>query len=348
MAAVDREIDVRLVEHDDMRQWDDFVGSNRDSSLYHLSVWRHLITRVFDKESYYLAAISGGAIVGVLPLIRLQSRLFGDFLVSLPYVNYGGVIAEGDDAASALIARSVELSVDLGVGHMELRHTVDYPDLPGVSNKVSMKLELASDTDAQWQNLGAKKRAQIKRPVREGATCVGGGLELLDDFYSVFSRKYRDLGTPVYPRRFFEGIVEAFPEESTILVTRIGGDPVAACLLLGFRTCVEVPWAASRRDADRFGVNMFLYWNMIKFAIEHGYTVFDFGRSTPDSGTYRFKKQWKAEPVPHHWHYWVRGSDELPQLNASNPKYELAVGLWKRLPVWLANRIGPHLVQNLP
>ena len=339
---------VSLIAKEEAADWDRYVRGQQSATIYHLHSWRDLITDVFQRETYYLAAKQDTRISGVLPLVRLKSIIFGDFLVSLPYVNYGGVLADSSTAAQALIMQGCQIADDLNVRHMELRHTVDYDELETRRDKVSMHLQLQHDSDLQWKMLGSKLRAQIKRPQRENAVCEIGGVELVDNFYGVFAEKYRDLGTPVYSRLLFSSILRRFPDAAKVVLIKVDGVAVAASIVLGFGGKLEVPWAASVRSADRFGVNMLLYWSMIKFAIEAGYHTFDFGRSTPDSGTYRFKKQWGAQPVALYWHYFLRNGSEMPRLNAGNPKYRLAIGLWKRMPVWLANVIGPRIVKNLP
>lgn len=331
-----------------MSEWDAYVRTSAQASVYHLAGWRDLIDTVFGRDTHYLLAERNGHPVGVLPLVRLKSRLFGDFLVSLPYVTYGGVLADDAAGADCLLDAAARLATDLGVSHMELRHLGDWADLPKRTDKVSMQLRLTGDSETLWQKLGSKCRAQVKRPLREGAACEDGGAELIDAFYSVFAVKYRDLGVPVYPEAWFRGVLERFPEEARVFVVRVAGAPVAASIVVGHGGTLEVPWAASLRSADRYGVNMLLYWSMLKHAEEQGYQVFDFGRSTKDSGTWRFKKQWGAEPVQLYWHYWMRDGGEPPQLNAHNPKYQAAVALWRRLPVWAANALGPRLVKNLP
>ncbi len=331
-----------------MGEWDGYVRSRTDVSVYHLSAWRELIESVFGRETYYLAATSQGRFRGILPLVRLKSLAFGDFLVSLPYVSYGGVVADDEDVARRLLDSATELASRLGVEHMELRHTADVADLPKRTEKVSMHLALCGDSEERWKKLGAKRRSQIKRPLREGAESEMGGAELVGDFYRVFALKYRDLGVPVYPQKWFRAILERLPDITRVFVVRIDGAPVAASIVIGFNDVLEVPWASSLRSADRFGVNMYLYWCMLKYAEDEGYRIFDFGRSTVDSGTWRFKRQWGAEPVQLYWHYWLRDRDDIPKLNADNPKYQAAVSLWRRLPLWMTTRIGPQIVKNLP
>jgi FemAB-related protein (PEP-CTERM system-associated) len=331
-----------------MAAWDSWVREHEGAAIYHLAGWRELIEDVFGRDTHYLLAERGGRTTGVLPLVRLKSWVFGDFLTSLPYVTYGGVVAEDAESAARLLDAAARLGSELGVAHVELRHVHDCADLPKRTDKVSMHRRLTGDSDMLWKELGSKLRAQIKRPLKEGAGCEIGGVELVDEFYRVFSVKYRDLGVPVYPLAWFRGVLKRFAHAARVFVVRVDGCAVAASIVLGWRERLEVPWAASLRSADRYGVNMFLYWSMLKHAEEAGYRCFDFGRSTRDSGTFRFKKQWGAAPVQLYWHYWMRDGGEPPQLNAHNPKYQAAVAMWRRLPVWAANVLGPKLVKNLP
>lgn len=143
-------------------------------------------------------------------------------------------------------------------------------------------------------------------------------------------------------------ILENLPDSCFIVVVRHKGVPVSAAFLLGYRHCLEIPWASSLREANSIGVNMLLYWEVLKYAIESGYQQFDFGRSSVDGGTYRFKKQWGAKPRQLFWHYWLPDGGRMPQLTPNNPKYQLAIKAWQNLPLWAANWLGPKLIKNLP
>lgn len=339
---------VELAGVDDAPDWDQFVARHAAASVYHLYGWRDVITSVFGRKTYYFIARRDGQVCGVLPVVRLRSLAFGDFLISLPYLNYGGAVADDGSVVRQLVAACCELAQKLRVRHVELRHSTPDLDLPARTDKVTMRRPVGTDPEALFSDLGSKLRAQIRRPQREGATLAVGGPELADDFYRVLSRKYRDLGVPVYPKRWFDAILGRFPEMTRVFVVQLHEQPVAASIVVGYKNTVEVPWAASVRSADRFSVNMYLYWRMLEYAAASDHELFDFGRSTVDSGTYRFKKQWGATPEQLHWYYWLRDDVELPRLNLDNPKYRLASSLWQRMPVWLANAIGPHIVRNLP
>jgi FemAB-related protein (PEP-CTERM system-associated) len=236
----------------------------------------------------------------------------------------------------------------LGASHAEFRDDIARKELPARTDKVNMILLLPESPEALWQSFTPKLRAQIRRPQQEDPQVLQGGAALLDDFYSVFSRNMRDLGTPVYGKNFFRTILETFPQSCYIVVIRHSDRPVAAGFLIGHRDTLEIPWASSLREVNRLSMNMLLYQEALKLAIARGYRQFDFGRSSRDSGTYRFKQQWGAQPRELHWHYWLADDSELPALNPDNPRYALAIRLWQRLPLQIANALGPRIVKNLP
>ena len=331
--------------------WERFLADQPGARLYHHPRWIGLTEEHFRHRAFHLQAEVDGRLEGVLGLIRMRSRLFGDFLISLPFVNYGGVVAASDDARRLLCTEAARLAQELDVSHLELRDTVPVPDgdWPERTDKVAMVLDLDGDAAALWQSLGSKLRAQVKRPRKEGAQARVGGIELLDDFYRVFAENMRDLGTPVYGRGWFRRVLETFPDQARIAVVHLDDEPAAAGFLLdtGHGT-LEIPWASSLRRFNRVGVNMLLYWTVLEHACEAGYKRFDFGRSSRDAGTYRFKKQWGAVERPLVWSYWIKGGGEPPRINPSNPKYDLAIRAWQHLPVAVTRVIGPPIVRNIP
>lgn len=329
-------------------KWDNYA-SKSGASIYHDSRWTHLIKKVFGHKSHHIVALEEGSIVGILPLVQLKSRLFGNFMVSMPYFNYGGVVADNDEITHALLKSANELSIKLACTHIEMRFDEEQNiDLPVRTDKVTMLLDLPADPDQLWQAIGSKRRAQVKRPIREGVEFILGGVELLDDFYHVFSNNMRDLGTPVYSKNFFKEIARTFSENSFIAIVRLDGKPVGAGFLLGHQGRLEIPWASTLRKYNRLGINMYMYWNILKFAIENNYAAFDFGRSSKDAGTLKFKKQWGATEKQLYWYYDMEENDSLPGLNPNNKKYEFAISVWRKLPVAVTKLIGPSIVKNLP
>ncbi|MEX0729895.1 MAG: XrtA system polysaccharide deacetylase [Aquisalimonadaceae bacterium] len=341
---------VELMGIDSAAAWDGYVASRTaQASAYHAYAWRRVVEQVFGHECHYwMARNPEGRVCGVLPLVRLRSRLFGDFAVSLPFVNYGGCVADSRGIRRQLVGAACDQAGELGLDHLELRESAPLDGRwPTRTDKVIMLLDLPADPDVLWRRLGSKVRAQVKRPQREGVTAEVGGEELLAAFYSVFARNMRDLGTPVYSSNLFRQCLRQLPNVH-VAVVRLAGRPVAAGLLVGHGLRLEIPWASSLRDYGRLGVNMLLYWQCLEFAINRKYEIFDFGRSSVDSGTFRFKKQWGAEPVKTHWHYWLPEGKAMPALRPDNPRYDIAIRLWKRLPVPVTRLVGPHIVKYLP
>ncbi len=350
-APVDFGMTIRLYKEEDKEAWSKYVRENGRSTCYHQIGWKKVIEKSFKHPTYYLLSENmRGEINGVLPLVQLKSMLFGNFLVSLPYVNYGGICADTEDVRDQLANRSIQIAGETGARHIELRHT----GRSGVwrtkkTSKVSMRLDLPEDPDVLRKSFSSKLRSQVQRPLREGMYARVGKEEALDDFYTVFAKNMRDLGTPVYAKDFFRNILSVFPASTWICTVRSRlHEPVAAGFLVGFRDILEIPWASSLRVFNRFSPNMLLYWTALRLACEKKYKIFDFGRSTPGEGTFKFKEQWGAKPLQLSWHYWLRNGDGLPELNPKNPKYRAAISLWKKLPVGLTKLIGPQIVKNLP
>ena len=339
---------VEATEHYES-DWDRYVCASKHASGYHLMGWRRVIRRTFGHETdYLLVKDDSGRLKGVLPLVLLSSKLFGRFMVSLPFLNYGGVVAEDSAAAASLLDAAIERAQTRGAQHIELRQgAASDIALPSSHRKVSMRLDLPSGYEELWKAFPSKLRSQIRRAQREGMTVRFGGIECVSNFYNVFCRCMRDLGTPVYSQRFFRAICEEFPSQSRICLVALDGLPVAAGFLYGFRSVLEIPWAASDKRFSRMAPNMLLYSSILEHACQKQYQAFDFGRSSPDTGTYRFKEQWGAAPHQLHWYYWTDGQ-EVPQLNPQNPKFEFAIRAWKKLPLSVANLLGPHIVKYLP
>jgi len=334
----------------DVLAWDTYVLNSPITSGYHLSGWRRVIEEAFGHRSYYLSAQDEhGAVQGIVPLVLLASRVFGRFLVSLPFVNYGGLVATSSDACRVLEGGAIEQARALDAAHIELRHERPIEtSWVSIERKVSMRLSLPGSYELLVKAFPSKLRSQVRRAQKEGMIARVGGRECLDEFYVVFSRCMRDLGTPVYAKDFFAKVLEVFPKEARICIVSHGGVPVAAGFLYGFRSSLEIPWAASDKRFNKLAPNMMLYGAVLEYACQEGFQVFDFGRSSPDSGTYRFKEQWGAQPHQLYWYYWMGEGRQVPQLNPQNPKYALAIRAWQNLPLAIANLLGPHIVKYLP
>jgi FemAB-related protein (PEP-CTERM system-associated) len=340
---------VTVSGEDSSQEWDGFVNAHRDASGYHLWGWRTVIERTFGHRCDYLAARDGRDICGILPLVFFDTALFGRFAVSLPFVNFGGVVSSTPETASALVERATELAREARASYLELRHVSrQFPTLPGKSHKVEMLLPLADDAGRMWDQLDRRVRNHVRKAQKSDFTTAVGGIELVGEFYDVFATNMRDLGTPVYSKRFFQAVLETFPDRTTIHVVRHGSRPIAAAFAYRFRDIVEIPWASSLVAYRSSSPNSLLYWTAIEDAIQRGCRTFDFGRSTPGEGTYRFKEQWGARPEPLWWEYVLLARQEMPDHSPKNPKFAAAIAAWKHLPVWLTRIVGPPIVRSIP
>jgi len=328
---------------------DGWVRAHPAATGYHLAGWTTIVQRAFGHETMYLAAERRQRVVGVLPLVFFRSRVFGRCVVSMPFLNYGGVAAEDPAAERALLDRAIEETRRAGGSHLELRHTAQrFDTLSAKRHKVAMRLALPPSRDELWTRLDRKVRNQIRKGEKSELTVEHGGVELLDAFYGVFAHNMRDLGTPVYGRAFFREVLETFSTTTALFVVRHHGAPVAASLVYWHGPMIEVPWASALRAANPLSANVFLYWHMLAFAVERGFGTFDFGRSTPNEGTFHFKRQWGAEPLELVWEYWTANGVQVPNVSPANPKFRAAIRMWQHLPVPLATALGPHIVRNIP
>ena len=272
-------------------------------------VWLTAVSAGLQHETYVLEAMQGDCLLGLLPLAFVKSALFGRFLVSLPYVNSAGVIADDVDVAVALISPAVALADELDVRYLELRHEVEHRH-PGLTHqlntKVCMPLALPSMVDYLWRDFTPKVRNQIRKGEKHEFSVSWGRQELLDDFYRVFSVNMRDLGTPVFSRRLFSSILTAFPAEAELCVVSAGREPVAAALSLDEQRKSEVTSASSLWCTTPPTPTCSCIGTCCDGRSIRGQSVFDFGRSSVDSPTFRFKKQWDALPHPTIWQYYVR------------------------------------------
>ena len=330
--------------------WDNYVTTHHAATAYHRAAAVRIGAEAFNLRTYFMVARAAGRVIGVLPLVEQSSLVFGRYLISVPFLTYGGLLAESAESALLLAERAGALAAERKAGHVELRQSIAVPGLTLAQrlDKVSLVLDLPGSQRDLAKQLGSKLRSQIKRAQREQPEICWGREELIADFYDVFAESMHQLGTPVYPRRFFDVVCRALQDGVRVLVIRVNGHAMAAAIVVRHGSSTEVPWAAARVAAKRTSLNMRMYWEMLCEAIDSGSTSFDFGRSSIDSGTYRFKLQWGAKPQQLHWYYWLPTGARVPQLNHANPKYALAAQVWRRLPLWCANLLGPQISPHLP
>ncbi len=329
-------------------KWDRFVESDPQSTFCHQYRWKEIMRDVLGHESLFVAAADDdGKWHGVLPLVRVRNIL-GHYLISIPFLNDGGPLGDRD-AQRTLVEYAVTEAERSGAGLLEFRARSELPGpVSPVYRKISVHLLLPSSAEELWKTtLRAKLRAQIRRPMKEGMV-FRCGVEEMHSFYQVFARNMRDLGTPVLPRAFFEKMADTFG--SRVLFAAVyttTGVPVAGACCLLWRKEFEATWASSLREFNHLSPNMLLYCRLMEQAIDRGIEVFNFGRSSPDGGTHRFKRQWGGRDVALPWASWSR-KPSIGVPSADRPFYRLAVTAWRHLPMGVANRVGPMLARLLP
>jgi serine/alanine adding enzyme len=324
------------------------VGSDSHSTFSHQYAWKQIMKDVLGHESLYLTATDdGGALRGVLPLVRVRSVL-GHYLISLPFLNDGGPL--GDQAAQkTLVEHAVAEARRSGADLLELRARADVPGpVDRAQRKICVRLPLPLSVEELWKTtLRAKLRSQVRRPTKEGMV-FRSGAEQLDGFYRVFAHNMRDLGTPVLPRAFFEKCASAFGADVMFgAIYTKNGIPVAGACCLVWRDEIEITWASSLRKFNQLSPNMLLYSRLMEEAIKRQLKVFNFGRSTPGGTTHRFKQQWGGKDASLPWSSWSR-KPGIAVPSADRPLYHLAVAAWRHLPLIVANRVGPVLARLLP
>jgi FemAB-related protein (PEP-CTERM system-associated) len=328
---------------------DTFVTQRPDSKICHLYAWGDMIANYIGLKNFYLVARERSQIHGVLPLMQVNSRLFGNRMISQAFSNYGGPLAEDQATLDALYNRAVELVVEHKCESIEFRNVKPLPyELHLRTDKVTMHLPIALDADELCRGFRPEIRNRIRKAEKSGLITVNGGLELLEDFYRVWTVRMRQLGTPCYPSKLMRSILEAFPNNSRLFIVRYNNLPVGG----GFTTCfngfADMQWVATLTEYNNLAPNNLLYWSAIKHYCLAGASWFDFGRSTVDSSTYEFKRRWGAEPVRLYYQYWVHPEHKLTVLSPDNPKYQRKVQIWQKLPLWVTRVLGPYISRDLP
>lgn len=326
-----------------------FVSQRPDGKICHLPAWGKAVTRATGLKAFYLAARDNKNIHGVLPLVHAKSILFGNFMVSQGFSDYGGILADSDEARDALFNYAVELATMNNCQTIEFRNIQPLPySLEPRTGKMCMHLPLASDPDEVWKSFNPKVRNQVRKAEKSDIIAADGHIELLNDFYRVYIVRMHQLGSPAYPRKLMQYLLEAFPDNSRLFVVRLDELTIGAGLTFHFNGFVEMPFASTFTQYNNLCPNNLLYWSVIRHYCLAGAKCFDFGRCTVDGPTFQFKKQWGPQPVELHYQYWLRPGHQLSILSPNNPAFKRKVEMWKKLPLWMARLLGPYISCNLP
>ena len=329
------------------KRWDAFVESCADATFFHRSGWQRILRDVFRHETYFLYAESEGQIVGVLPLARVRSFLFGHSLVSLPFAVYGGAAASTPAVCNELEQEAQRIALSLCVDHLELRNIHNrHADWPTQDLYVTFRKSILPDVEANMLAIPRKQRAMVRKGQKNGL--VASADDNVNDFFALYADNVHRHGTPALPRTYFQALLQEFGPAAGILTVRdANGQALSAVLSFYFRGDVLPYYAGDHVLARDLAANDFKYWALMQRACEQGFQTFDFGRSKQGTGSYSFKKNWGFEPTPLHYQFQLYKSKRIPQNNPSNRKYKLMIEAWRRLPIGIANYIGPYIVRSL-
>lgn len=329
-------------------RWDVFVNDCPQAGFFHRSAWQQLMAETFRHATHYFYAERDGCIVGILPLAEVKSRLFGYSLVSLPFATVAGIAtADTDDDARRLLQQEAEtLAHSLGVEHLELRNTSHQQDWPTQSLYVDFRMAIPALLDQRMLAAPQKRRNMIRKALKLGLTAVPD--DTVERFFPVFARNARDHGTPTLPRAYFDSLIARFGRDCRILsIDDAQGRCISSILCFFHRGEVMAYYAGEMPEARGTAANDLKYWEVMKWAQAAGCTHFDIGRSKRGTGSYEFKRLWGFEPRQLHYQYLLLSRSTLPANNPTNPKYRLLISTWQRLPLPLANWIGPRIVRSL-
>ncbi len=328
-------------------RWDAFVMACPEATFFHRAGWQKIIAEVFRHDCHFLYAESHGVIQGVLPLGHVNSWLFGNSLASLPFAVYGGVAAVNEQAALALEQEAQAIAKKLGVDHLEFRNVkARHSDWPTQDLYVTFRKPILGDDEANMAAIPRKARAMVRKGMKNAL--VSEIDTNVDRFFAMFADNVHRHGTPAMPKKYFKALYAEFGKDCEVL-TVVGPDgrPLSSVLSFYFRDEVLPYYAGDDEAARDLAANDFKYWELMRRACARGMKVFDYGRSKQGTGPYAFKKNWGFEPTPLHYEFCLYKSDSIPQNNPNNAKYKLMIATWRRMPIALANWLGPFVVRNL-
>lgn len=337
---------IKLLSLSDCQRWDSYVMASDQASFFHLSAWQAVIQQAFAHKTYYYFCEQDGEITGVLPLVHIKSLLFGNALISNAFCVYGGIVASNEQAFVALQNQAQQLARELGVDHLEMRNRRQcHPDWSHKDLYVTFRKTLDVDHDKNMAAIPRKQRAMVRAGMKAGLNSVID--ESVERFYQAYSESVRNLGTPVFPKRYFQVLKEVFAEDCEILTVEQDGRLIASVMSFYFKDEVLPYYGGGTALARDVKGNDFMYWEVMRRAVDKGCRVFDFGRSKLGTGSYSFKKHWGFEPEPLYYEIDLVEAEHIPDINPLNPKYRLFIAAWKRLPLPVSQLVGPWLAKDL-
>ena len=336
------------LEHDGQEDWDQYVKSTPNGTFFQLTGWKRVIEKTFGYKPLYFYARQDQHIKGVLPLFFVNNLVFGKSLISVPFGVYGGVLGDDVQVEEALLEKAKELSKDLQVKHLELRSCLSNGlSLPVKELYVTFQKEIYPDIDKNLAAIPRKQRRMVRQACNHGLISEIG-TENVKEFYDIYAHSVRNLGTPVFPFRFFKTIQKEFGKDCKILSVWHNGKMVAGVMTFFYNHAVLPYYGGALKPYLHLSVNDFMYWELMRYSAENGYTLFDFGRSRVGTGSYNFKRHWGFDPRPLPYQYYLPNQGALPNTNPSNPKFKSLISTWKKLPLPISKVLGPRLVKYFP
>lgn len=356
-------ITVRPYQSSDRDNWNSYILNNRQGTFFHLIGWKSVVEKTFGHKALYLIANRSGTssergslsdhqekITGVLPLFMIKSVIFCKALVSIPFAAYGGILADDHDSEEKLLKKAIEITETQNLDYLELRSSNGkVPYLVEKDLYVTFRKEMSNDSRYNWEAIPRKARRMIRQAEKAKLTFEFGSGEFLPEFYGIFARNYRRLGSPVFSIQLFDALLKEFRNQSNILLIRHPSGKAIAGVLTFFYGDVILPYyAGSLSEYRDFAPNDFMYWQLMQYGCQHGYKIFDFGRSKVDTGSYHFKRHWGFEPEQLPYYYYLNKIDSIPNISPVNPKYQKMIATWKKMPLWATKFLGPKIVKYIP
>ena len=341
-------MEIHKLQKENEKGWDEYVYKSDSSTFYHQISWKNVIERTYGHKPIYLIAKENGEIKGILPLFLMKSIFFGKKLVSVPFGPYGGVCADNKTVEDLLIDKAIKLTKEYRADYLELRNiTKQDSNLIEKSLQVTSILDLDSDYEVIWEKIKRDKKRGIEK-ARKANLKIIWDLERINDFYDIYVQTMWYLGSPAHNINFFRNIIQEFPDDTHIVIVEHKDKAIGSIFLLIFKDSVISGWSGSNKEYSRFYPNNLAYWEALKFCCEKGYNFFDFGRSMPNSGVHEFKKSFGAETKYLQYQYYLNKISETPNTTTLNPKRQIFANMWRKLPIPIANSIGPILRKSFP
>lgn len=344
-------MNIRIATLVDEQAWDEYIQNHPQGTVFHLSNWKKSIEHSFSHKNHNLIAVSRTdhepKIIGVLPLTQIKSQLFGHYLVSVPFAELGGVVADNSEVETALVEYAIDIAKEIKCDYLELKNRQPVSNLLTKDLYYNFSKEILPELEDNILAIPRKSRAAVRKGMKSGLIATFGH-DQFKIFYELMARSYHSLGTPVFSKKFFQSFLTYYAQDAELLIVKTAaGLPVSGVMTLFYKDRVMPYYAGSLPGYRNLCPNDFMYWELLKYGLEKGYKIFDLGRSKVDTGSYRFKKHWGFEPQPLAYQYKLVKIKELPNLSPANPKYAHKIELWRKMPFALTKLIGPPLAKYL-